>query len=279
MDARALLEEWPTFGKANAETLFLSPAWRMETVCDGAPAVLTRMPEPQSDILWLSVTLDDETHILGIGDAEAFHDLHLVWARRDALPKEMLLALVERDCGVLFQVLEKVFRRQFRLKSLAEGPFDEVPRRVDFRFIAENVSLSFALDVSPLLMTELGRLRNLDPSHEAIRALKRPAWTEYAAIELLESEGEALTAGDCLVLTEGSEPAWRVTVPEDDLVHVCDESVGEVTFAQMADDEWPALSEPGRVVLFASGRVVARGSLGKLGLQRVFKVEEVVSNV
>ena len=277
MDGYALLQDWPTFEKVNAETVFASPAWRLETVCGDAPAVLTKAETSASDLLWVSVTLEDEAHVLGIGDSEAYADLHLLWARRGGLPKELLLALVERECGDLFQVLEKVFRRRFQIKGLADGA--PVDGGVDFRLTADGTAYAFALDLSPLLVMELGKLKYLDPGHEAIRGLRRPAWAEQATVELLEAECAALAAGDCVVLPEDAEPVWRVTVPADDLVHVRSDAAGEVTFAQMADDDWPALPEPGRVVLLKGGRTVARGSLATLGLQRVFTVEEVVDHV
>lgn len=277
MDGFALLRNWPSFEKVNAETVFASPAWRLETVCGEAPAVLTKSETSVSDLLWVSVTLEDEAHVLGIGDSEAYADLHLLWTHRQDLPNELLLALVERECGDLFQVLEKVFRRRFQVKGLAAG--GPAGGGVDFRLRTDGTAYAFALDLSPLLVMELGKLKYLDPGHEAIRGLRRPAWAEQAAVELLDAECAALAAGDCIVLPEGVEAAWRVTVPDDDLVHVRSEAAGEVTFAQMADDDWPALPEPGRSVLLKGGRAVASGSLGTLGLQRVFKVEEVADHV
>ena len=277
MDGYALLQGWPAFEKVNAETVFDSPAWRLETVCGDKPAVLTKAETSASDLLWVSVALEGETHVLGIGDSEAYADLHLLWARREGLPKELLLALVERECGDLFQVLEKVFRRQFQVKGLADG--GPSGGGVDFRLTADGTAYAFSLDLSPLLVMELGKIKYLDPGHEAIRGLRRPAWAEQATVELLESECAALAAGDCIVLPEGAEPAWRVTTPEDDLVHVRSEAAGEVTFAQMADDDWPAFPEPGRIVLLKGGQPLASGFLATLGLQRVFKVEEVADHV
>ena len=279
MDGVALLKDWPTFDRANAETIFASPAWRLETDYGETPAALAKAREPIQDLLWVSVTLDDEAHVLGIGDFEAFHDLHLLWAKREALPEEMRLALIERECGDLFRVLEKVFRRQLTIKGMAESGAVAVSRRTDFQLTVGESVLGFALDLSPLLVTEVGKLRHLDPGHEAIRTLRRPAWVEYVAIDLLEPEFASLAVGDCIVIPEGVEPAWRMTMPEDDLVHVRSETAGEVTFAQMADDEWPEFPEPGRIVLIKGGRSVARGSLETLGLQRVFKVEEVFVHV
>ena len=277
MDGSTLLQDWPAFEKVNAETVFASPAWRLETVCGEMPAVLTKAETSATDLLWVSVTLEDEAHVLGIGDSEAYADLHLLWARRKDLPNELLLALVERECGDLFQVLEKVFRRRFQIKGLADG--EPSGGGAGFRLTADGTAYAFALDLSPLLVMELGKLKYLDPGHEAIRALRRPAWAEHASVELLESECAALAEGDCIILPEGTEPVWRVTAPEDDLVHVRSEAAGEVTFAQMADDDWPALPEPGRIVLLKGGQPVARGSLATLGLQRVFKVEEVADHV
>lgn len=279
MDGTALLMDWPTFGKANAETLFASPAWRLEADSEEGPVVLTKAEARLSDLLWVEVSLEDEPHTLGIGDSEAYPDLHLLWTHREALPREVLLALVERECGGLFQVLEKAFRRQLKIKGLADDPEYPEDRRTDFQLTVGGAVQNFALDLSPLLITDLGKFRYLDTGHESVRALRRPAWVEYAAIGLLTSECAALAPGDCLVIPEEVEPAWRVTLPEDDLVHVRSEAAGEVTFAQLADGDMPALPEPGRTVLLREGRAVAKGFLEGLGLQRVFKVEEVIDHV
>lgn len=279
MDGYTLLRDWPALSKANAETVFDSPAWRLETADGEGVSVLTKAETPVADLLWVTVTLEDEPHVLGIGDAEAFADLHRLWSRRSALPEELLLALVERECGPLFQMLEKALRRQLRLKGLSTGPTGESARRVDFELSVNGSVFAFALDLTPLLITELGRVMYLNPGHESIRALRRPAWVEYAAVDLLECEFADLAKDDRIVLPENCAPVWRVTVPEDDRGHLRMEAAGEVTFGQMADEDWPAQPEPGRVVLLKNGRTVARGRLESLGLQKVFRVEEAADHV
>lgn len=278
MDGFALLRGWPGFEKANAETLFASPAWRVETEFGGSPATMERSKEPIEDPLRVDVLLDDEPHVLALCDTEAFPDLHRLWARRAALPRELLLALVEKECGSLFQVVEGVLRKRFSIKGLADDGA-ESGALTTFRLKTSESALSFAVDLNPLLVMTLGQFKNIDLGHEAIRGLRAEAWVEYAAVDLLESELSALAPGDWILIPENVEANWRMDGFADGRVHVCAADPGEVTFAQVSDGEWPETPAPDRLVLKAGGRIVARGAVGQLGLQRAFKVEEVTGDV
>ena len=96
MDAYELLRKWPAWEKANAATVLASPAWRMPVRFDGRDAKLRIGASPESfDAVRLRVMFDGERHVLDIFDSASFPDLHKLWAKRDALPEEIVLALVE----------------------------------------------------------------------------------------------------------------------------------------------------------------------------------------
>ena len=122
MDALELLKKWPTWEKANAATVLASPAWRMPVKFDGRDASLRLVDAPaERDAISLAVKFDGEEHILGIFDTSRFSDLHLLWQKRDGLPGEIVLALVEKECGVLLQFLEDTVRKELSVEGLRTG--------------------------------------------------------------------------------------------------------------------------------------------------------------
>lgn len=276
MDGYALIEEWPTLCRANAETVFASPAWRMDTEFNGDSATLTKAGASEIESpLRVELSVDGVSNVLEIGDSELFPDLHRLWGRLAALPSEVTLALVEKECGGLFQMLENVLRLQLAVKGLADAG-DASPRRKVFFLSTEEGEVLFSLDVSSALALTLGKLRYLDPGHESIRSLRRAAWAEHATLDLSDDESAALAVGDRILIPEDARAAWRVSSSEDDLTHLRAETPAEVTFAQMADDDWPTVPEPETLVLTRNGKPLAKGTCVRLGLQKAFKVEELI---
>lgn len=270
MDANALLLEWPSLVKANAETILSSPAWRMPVSFAGGEFVLTKSNAALNDTIDIRVTFDDEEHILGIGDSPAFADLHLLWAKRAELPPEILLALVEKECGPLFQMLEDSVRKQFSVKGFSDAkPVNPVV------FELANVAV-FSLDLSPAVAMAFGKLECLDPSHAAIRSLERDAAAEYAVLMLTAEEISSMKAGDFVMLPEHMpDPSWRLSPPEDDAVHVLGASRVSITFAQLADDALPPVPPLSEVDLSIGTRVIAKGELSSVGLARAVKLSSV----
>ena len=111
MDALELLKTWPGWANAGAETVLASPAWRLSVRFGEETGVLRLGVEALSDTIDLDITLDGEPHVLSLADSSLYPDLHVLWGTRAGLPPEILLALVEKECGDLFFMLEKSTRR------------------------------------------------------------------------------------------------------------------------------------------------------------------------
>ena len=273
MDALELLKKWPTWEKANAATVLASPAWRMPVKFDGRDASLRLVDAPaERDAISLAVKFDGEEHILGIFDTSRFSDLHLLWQKRDGLPGEIVLALVEKECGVLLQFLEDTVRKELSVEGLRTGE----PPVCDKVFLLESGgdSIMFSLDVSPAMEIEFGKLDYLDPSHESIRSLRRPAEVEYAVVPLTEDEFSSLAVGDFVIPPEDAVPRWTVEKPIDGQLHVRGAEAGELSFAEMADDALPPVPECETFSIMRFGGKCAVGSRSRVGDRAAVKIEE-----
>jgi len=275
MNVEELIRAWPGVDKFNAERFLDSPAWRMQTSFAGRDAVVTGCPAETvgTDLLELDIALDGEPHRLGLADSETFPDLHRLWSRRRALPAEVLLALVENECGALLQCLENSFRQELSLRGVADAVPAGTVRRA-FRLTDGAGGIAFALDLSPAMALSWGKVRNIDTGHATVRGLVRPAWAEYAALDLIADEEARLVPGGALLLPDVADGTWRTEIATDDLVHVYAAEASQVSFAQMADDDWPAVpaAETGPLVCVKNGRKFADGVLVRVGTRRAVKI-------
>lgn len=202
MKPSEILAAIPQWSSATAEGLLASPAWSMPCRLGDAQCAMTQVPRP-IDTLDLAILLEDEPHVLHIGDSPSFAELHAVWNNRADIPEPILLALVEKDCGPLLQLLENATRRRLKLVGLADATGDS-----DAPILSVQVSdISFALTLSDAVTATLGNLRNLDLAHESIRSVVLPAVAEYAAFVLPAQDASGLAVGDAVLLPEiGSIP-------------------------------------------------------------------------
>ena len=267
MDAKDLLKTWPDWQRAGAETILASPAWRLPARLGAeSSGELTVTADLPDDPIVLSVTLDGEAHTLVLGDAAAYPDLHLLWKRRAGLPAEVLLALIEKECGDLFSLIENVMRRQFALKGLA----DSVPAELRvFLFTCGETALRFGLDLTPALVTQLGTLDALDPAHPSIRALTRPYRAVEGRIALAEDEQSALVPGAYVLLPESfdAERRWatedELAASEGALAVAC--GTTEISFGAVADGTFPEIPPLGEVEILLRGSRVARAAVTQVG--------------
>ena len=279
MNVNELIEKWPGIAGADAAAVFGMEAWAMPVGYDGNDATLVKDATRERDVIGLEVKFDAERHFLGLAVADAYPELSKVWTERTRLPDEIVLALVERECGALFQTLENAARRQVSVIGLADREAAKAEnvkaQAFALRDAAGETVCDFSLSMSPALLEEFGRVENLDSGHESLRALTRPARAEYAAFTLADDELGGLAAGDCLLLPEigAEEPRW-VTEPADDgLVRVMSAGETELGFGDFADDSLPEPPPASALVLVHGGRVVAEGRLTRLGAQSAFAVE------
>ena len=266
-DAFELLKGWPGWAKANAERVLASPAWRMAVECDGETADVTAAQDEVRDFLWLDVAFDDERHLLGVADSTVFPELHLIWAKRGGLPAEVLLALAERECGSLFQLLENATGRTFALKGVADAAAADGAKVRTFaarKQGADNSGLVFGLDMSPTLNLAFGQLKYLDTNHPAIREMEIDAEAEYVRFELAESDVADLAVGDFLLCGEASAAKWRYGSAPAQGVRAVGVQAGRLTFGQIADGALPSVPEPELVRIVCGEDALAEGVFDRL---------------
>lgn len=278
MDGVELLKSWPSWRNANAARVLASPAWRLAVRYRGECGELRISPVEADEAIWLNVKFEAEEHALGILNSEAYPDLHAIWTLRDRLPGEVLLALVEKECGGVFQMVEDAFRRQFAIVGLAEKAPKGRISRFDLALPGSgDATLSFLLNLSTAMEIDLGRFENLDVQHESIRALTREVEIRYASCVLSPSEVAALQPGDHLVLGDDAAPAWMLNAVEDDGVGIVAETCGTLSFAQLADDDLPPPPESEGFRVVQRGRTLAHARLGRLGEARVVTLDSLAS--
>ncbi len=121
MNTLDLLSYFPPVCDWSPEQILASPAWAMpcrlgseegRLVSDGA-----LLP---ADPLCLAVRFADDSATLALADSPLFPELHALWSSRAEVPSPILLALVEKECGPLLQLLENAARRQLKIVSLAQ---------------------------------------------------------------------------------------------------------------------------------------------------------------
>lgn len=287
------------WANASAADLIASPAWTMPCRLGEHNCTLRLDAMRPAETIDLLVRFGDEEHVLGICDSPSLAELHAVWPSRADLPEPILLALVEKDCGPLFQLLENTVRRQLGVVGLSQSAPDPATKLLCAQVrSAEGESIvSFSLTSSPAIVTALGQLRFLDAAHPAIRDSELSCEVEYAAFALSATELSALEPGDALLLPEvgtmsprqvvearlivgeGGVTEWkddgtlRVVAPEPVVMTVgtlTDLAIGNATPSA------PTLlpdNTPLRLVRF--GKTLASGRLDSIGAQRAFVVDDV----
>ena len=119
-----ILSILPQWAKASAGDLLASPAWAMPCRLGERNCTMRLDAMRPSETLDLLVRFGNEEHVLGLCDSESLRELHAVWPSRADMPEPVLLALVEKDCGMLFQLLENAVRQQLSIVGLASSPRD-----------------------------------------------------------------------------------------------------------------------------------------------------------
>lgn len=270
MDALELLKSWPGWARAGAETILSSPAWRMQVRLGTGHAVMTA-DGPGEDALCLDITFDGEPFVLALYDSPLYPDLHLLWSRRAELPREIVLALVEKECGEVLAMLENLVRRQLGVKGISES----APAGRSYAVsVPTGGSLVFALDFPPEALQGFARLENLDTNHPSIRELTRPARVDYTSLMLTEEECRTMAAGDFLLLPENfpSTASWTVEPPAEGPVHVVSAAETEISFGAFADDDLPPIPPPSVLVLAEGDRTLFPCELTVLGEAKAIRI-------
>jgi hypothetical protein len=231
------------------------------------------------DVIGLSISLDEDEHFLGLANRESFPDLHQLWSEKGRLPDALVLALIEKECGELLQLIENAVRRQVRVNGL-----DDPAKRsgaLAFDVVrADDGALraTFVLDVKSPTVRTFGQWRFLDAGHASIRTLSRPMRAVYATFDLPQDALANLGVGDHLLLPELSAPSygeWVCALPADGRCRVVLPEEKEIPFAAFADGSLPPCPAPGDLLLAVGERVVARGRIAQLCDQAALEIEEV----
>lgn len=276
MDAQLLLKTWPGWANANASRVLASPAWRFTAKFGGKSAVLTRDADSATltgdgatlPRISLAITQDGAPGVVTFEPSSLFPDLFALKDHLGDLPREVLLALVEKECGQLFQFFEDVGRQSFSVAGLSDAP----SKGMGFVLTTEDGTVRFAIDVPSSVELFFGEISNLDAGHASIRELTRAVTARYAALELSDVDADALKAGDCLVLPEKGSATWGLEIPMDALAHVVAPEERTVTFAEIADDALGPVPEPTAVKIVRRGSELATGEIAKLGTATVVRV-------
>lgn len=276
MNAFELLQSWPSWTGANAEAIYASPAWAMTVRWGDSPALLRRSGAVFRDVLGITIRLDDTEHFLGLGDRETFPDLQALWDVKNDLPDALKLALVEKECGPLLQLLENAARRQLAVVGVAPSTARAGSTGFEVVDADGNILASFDLDVTPDLVRTFGQLKYLDLNHDAIRSMTRDAWAIYASFSLTAEELAGLAVGDCLLLPEAAKDTakWQTSLPQNDLLTIATPEPTALTFAQLADEQLPPAPPPTVLRVYQHGKAIAQGRLDTLAGQPALAIEE-----
>lgn len=275
-----MLANWPGWDRKTADELIASPAWAMRVRWGDAEMRMRFAEDAPRDVIGLRIAFDGEEHFLGLGNRASFPDLNALWAEKKRLPDALVLALVEKECGNLLQLLENAVRAQLTVIGLADPEARASARGFEVTDAKGTRVAFFSMTVSPLVKEAFGDVSHIDTSHPEIRALEMPAAAEYASFLLNDAEAAGLAPGDCLLLPEAEGPApgrWIPQgVPADGRFHVVADAPGTLAFGALADGVLPEVPPPGRLALVRDGKTLAVGSFCRLGIRPAFAVEEVL---
>ncbi len=297
MKPHEILAALPNWSKASPGELIASPAWAMPCRIGDTACVMRLAEIHPSDTLSLNILLEREEHVLCLTDNEQAAELHAIWPSRLDVPEPILLALVEKEYGPLFQMLENATRRQLQVVGLAPADHGNGIQPLCLQVVSEEKTLfSFTLSSSPALVEQFGKLRYLDSTNPALRTLELAAETEYASFALPAAEVASLAPGDALLLPEIDTIPPRIVVDgrfmvtatdvmpwkNDSLVHVFRGEPSAITLGELFDcatspdaprqkTDMPLVNTPLKIVI--AGSTLATGRFDHLAGQPAFMLD------
>lgn len=287
-----ILSSIPQWANASPEDLLASPAWLMACRMGNDVCAMKLASIRPLDTIDLSVSFEDESHVLRIANSPRLKELGAIWSSLADVPEPIILALVEKECAPLFQLLENAVRKQFKVAGLVKSDDAIVVTDEICADIYENgqVTLSFALSRSPAVVSALGNMRNIDVSHASVREITLPSEVQYASFALQSGETGSMAEGDAILMPEiGSvSPSivvdGRFIVSEGGVQHWNDDGLLRVLAAETSSislgelfDGAPHLpgvpAEAAQLRLVKSGKVVSTGRFGYVGKHPAFICE------
>lgn len=278
MNEIQILSSWPGWAEKRPEELLEHEAWSMRVRWGDEEARLRLTGNRPRDVIALEIAFDGEAHFLGIGERSTFPDLSALWDRKSDVPQNLVLALVEKECGKLLQLLENSVRRQLKITGIADASERAGARGFEVVGLDGRIIAAFALDVTPAVLEAFGDISAIDTAHASVRSMARSAVAEYAVFSL-GSDPDEIESGDYLLAPELDNPAaakWCVENPPDDGRYRLRASASEmVPFAAFVDGAMPPVPAPEALELFFGSKHVASGRASRLGAQAAFAAEEV----
>ena len=286
----------PKWRNASPDELIASPAWAMPCRLGDAVCTMRLDAIRPADTLDVAITLEDEPHVLSLVDTPRFEDLHRIWSSRADVPEPILLALVEKECGQLLQLIENAARRQLKIVGLANAG-EPVGERLCARICSgDEEQLVFALTSSPSLVAAFGKLAFIDTAHASVRDVELSAVAECASFTLSAADIASLAVGDALVIPEVETAPRRLIVEglflvdengvtryaDDGRLRVLDAESHAVTLGYLFDQSQSpaavASGKPAQLRLVASDKDIAHGRLEDIASQPAFIVESLSSH-
>ena len=197
MKPSEILAAMPSWASAGSEKILSSPAWAMPCRLGETQTLLRRSEMFPPDTLDISILLEGEKTVLSIADSPHFEDLHAVWGALGEMPAPIVLALVEKCCGGLLQLVENALRRRLSISGMASS-------RPDGMCAFRAGDMDFAIALSAASTAALGQLRFIDTSHPSVREERIPAETQIAAFSIPAADVAALAPGDAILLPEAA---------------------------------------------------------------------------
>ena len=281
MKSFELIETLAAFRRMSPAEILAHPAWRMPLTWKESGAFLRSDAVAPAEAIWLNVRFEKEECALGLVPSPEFPDLSAIFPVRGEVPEAIVLAVIEKEVGPLFQALENTVRREFAVVGLREGgaPAESVAFRVTDEGGEERAS--FALSLTPALVADLGRLDFLDAEHESVAAMKVKGEMVFAEFDLTAAEIAALKVGDHLLLPELAEGMpgafWPDEQLREDRVRVAASKPAEFAFADVVAGVEELRSAPVDDLTLALGaRRIASGRRVTLGEQPAMVLEEVL---
>ena len=287
LDVLAAIPKWKN---ATPAEIVDSPAFAAACRLGEEAATLRFGAVEGGDTLDLSILFGNIPHVLRLSRSPRFQDLDKIWDSRADVPEPILLALAEKECGTLFQMLENAVRRQLRLVGLAESPGQD-----EQMLLAQVADISFALTRSKAVVGALGVLRNVDISNAELRAETFPSEEEYASFALPASDMSSLAVGDALLLPEFGGASSRLVVDgrfavgetgvslfsDAGLCRVVAAEPRTVTLGGLVDSvhdgsgllQKPDGAKPGQLRLVQNGKTLACGRFDHVGDHPAFIIE------
>lgn len=295
MKANEILASLPKWANATSEEIVVSPAWSMPCRIGERQCVM-RLDAPRpADTLDFEITLENESLVISLVDTNLFEDLHRLWASRAEVPPEILLALIEKECSPLLQLVENFSHRQLKVVGLAAE--DKVPADCLCARICDGDEelLAFSITAKPSIVRTLGRVSFIDVADSSVRDVSLPCVSEFAAFVLSTADRASLAVGDALLLPEYGTVAPRLIVDgrfvvnengvfpfkDDGMMLVLDSEQRTITLGEVMDfaksPAAPSAPAPSQLRLVSAGKPVAFGHLDSLSGQHALIVESLAT--